>query len=119
MLGYSPPLKQLGRRLRNQMTDAEHTLWFNLRRKQWDGVPCYRQKPIGPYIVDFYFPAIRLVIDVDGSRHLAEAGMQADQKRNAYLQSPGLKVIRFENRQILPQTPVVLAVIRGELIRRR
>lgn len=72
-----------------------------------------------PYIVDFYLSVIRLVIEVDGSQPLTEAGMQADQKRTAYLQSVGLKVVRFENRQILPQTPVVLALIRGELIRRR
>ena len=119
MLRYDPPLKRLARRLRNGMTDAEHRLWFNLRRKQLDGVPCYRQKPIGPYIVDFYLPEIRLVIEVDGSQHLTEAGMEADTKRTAYLEKRGLKVIRFDNGQVLLETHAVLEVIWGELIRRR
>ena len=119
VLRYDPPLKRLARRLRSGMTDAEHRLWFNLRRKQLDGVPCYRQKPIGPYIVDFYLPEIRLVIEVDGSQHLTEAGMQADAKRTAYLESLGLKVIRFDNGQVLLETHAVLEVIWGELVRRR
>ena len=101
------------------MTDAEHRLWFNLRRKQLDGVPCYRQKPIGPYIVDFYLPEIRLVIEIDGSQHLTEVGIEADAKRTAYLEKLGLKVIRFDNYQVLQQTHAVLEVIWGELIRRR
>ena len=119
MLRYDPPLKRLARRLRSGMTDAEHRLWFNLRRKQLDGVPCYRQKPIGPYIVDFYLPEIRLVIEVDGSQHVTEAGMEADAKRTAYLESLGLKVIRFDNGQVLLETHAVLEVIWDELIRRR
>lgn len=101
------------------MTDAEHRLWFNLRRKRLDGVPCYRQKPIGPYIVDFYLPAIRLVIEVDGSQHATEAGTSVDRVRTAYLESLGLKVIRFDNRQVLLETNSVLEVIWRELICRR
>ena len=119
MLRYDPSLKRPARRLRGGMTDAEHRLWFNLRRKQLDGVPCYRQKPIGPYIVDFYLPQIRLVIEVDGSQHLTEPGMEADAKRTAYLEGLGLKVIRFDNRQVLLETHAVLEAIWGELIRRR
>ena len=119
MLEYDAPLKRLARRLRRGMTDAEHKLWFNLRRKQLDRVPCYRQKPIGPYIVDFYLPEIRLVIEIDGSQHLTETGIGADGRRTAYLQSLGLKVIRFDNRQVLLETHAVLEVIWGELIRRR
>jgi very-short-patch-repair endonuclease len=119
MLRYDPPLKRFARRLRSGMTDAEYRLWFNLRRKQLDGVPCYRQKPLGPYIVDFYLPEIKLVIEVDGSQHLTDDAMEADVKRTAYLESLGLKVIRFDNGQVLLETHAVLEVIWGELIRRR
>ena len=52
MLAYKPQLKPLARRLRAEMTDTEHRLWFRLRRKQLLGVQFYRQKPIGKYIVD-------------------------------------------------------------------
>ncbi len=119
MLEYDAPLKRLARRLRSGMTEAEHRLWFNLRRKQLDGVPCYRQKPIGPYIVDFYLPEIRLVIEIDGSQHLTETGMEADRTRTAYLEGLGLKVVRFDNRQVLQETHAVLEVIWRELICRR
>ena len=54
------------------MTDAEHRLWFRLRRKQLLGLQFYRQKPIGKYIVDFYAPAVALVIEVDGGQHFEE-----------------------------------------------
>lgn len=101
------------------MTDAEHRLWFHLRRKQFDGVPCYRQKPIGPYIVGFYLPAVRLVVEVDGSQHATETGSTVDRVRTAYLESVGLKVVRFDNRQVLLETEAVLEAIWRELICRR
>ena len=119
MLEYNAPLKRLARRLRRDMTDAEHRLWFRLRRKQLDGVPCYRQKPIGPYIVDFYLPAVRLVIEVEGSQHATETGSTVDRVRTAYLESVGLKVVRFDNRQVLLETEAVLEAIWRELICRR
>ncbi|HET6783235.1 MAG TPA: endonuclease domain-containing protein [Pseudoxanthomonas sp.] len=119
MLEYSAPLKRLARRLRRDMTDAEHRLWFHLRRKQLDGVCCYRQKPIGPYIVDFYLPAVGLVIEVDGSQHATEPGTTVDRVRTAYLRSLGLKVIRFDNRQVLLETEAVLEAIWSELTCRR
>ena len=119
MLEYNAPLKRLARRLRRDMTDAEHRLWFHLRRKQLDGVPCYRQKPIGPYIVDFYLPAVRLVIEVDGSQHATEPGTAVDRVRTAYLESVGLKVVRFDNRQVLLEMEAVLEAIWNELNCRR
>jgi len=66
MLPYNKPLKSNSRVLRANMTDAEQKLWYRLRRKQINGWQVYRQKPIGPYIVDFYCPATGLVIELDG-----------------------------------------------------
>ncbi|MET0582514.1 MAG: endonuclease domain-containing protein [Pseudoxanthomonas sp.] len=119
MLEYDAPLKRLARRLRRGMTDAEHRLWLHLRRKQFGGVPCYRQKPIGPYIVDFYLPAVGLIVEVDGSQYATERGTTVDRVRSAYLESVGLKVIRFDNRQVLLETDAVLEALRNELICRR
>jgi very-short-patch-repair endonuclease len=67
LLRYDPDLKPLARSLRAAMTNTEQTLWSRVRRKQVLGVQFYRQKPIGKYIVDFYAPRARLVIEVDGS----------------------------------------------------
>ena len=63
MLRYNPRLKTRARSLRTNLTDAEKHLWNRLRRKQILGVQFYRQRPIGHYIVDFYAPAVRLVVE--------------------------------------------------------
>lgn len=69
MLEYSRNLKEPSRELRKEMTEAEQKLWGHLRRKQILDIQFYRQKPLGPYIVDFYAPAAKLVVEVDGSQH--------------------------------------------------
>jgi hypothetical protein len=70
MLAYMPQLRPLARRLRAAMTDTEHRLWSRLRRKQLLGVQFYRQKPIGKCTVDFYAPAVALVIEADGGQQI-------------------------------------------------
>ena len=90
------------------MTDAEQRLWGRLRRKQLHGVQFYRQKPLGEYIVDFHAPAVRLVIEVDGSQHFEAAAMAADERRSAALLRMGLDVLRFDNRQVLLETDAVV-----------
>ena len=97
MLPYNNHLKQTARNLRKTMTDAELKLWFQLRGKKVAGVQFYRQKPIGPYVVDFYAPAAGLVIEVDGSQHLENGGRVRDRKRDIFLENLGLCVLRFDN----------------------
>ena len=111
MLPYSRKLKQNSRELRSNMTDAEEKLWYRLRRKQINGWQFYRQKTIGSYIVDFYCPAAMLVVELDGSQHFEPQHQAADQKRDAHLVSLGLRVLRFDNRQVLLEMDVVLGVI--------
>ncbi len=82
MLKYNPRLKTTARSLRAGLTDAEQRLWGRLRRKQISGVQFYRQKPIGNYIVDFYTPAARLVVEVDGSHHFELAQVRHDRQRS-------------------------------------
>ena len=93
------------------MTDAEQRLWYLLRRKQIHGLQFYRQKPLLSFIVDFYCPAARLVIEIDGSQHFEAAHKIKDDKRDAALAGLGLQVLRFDNRQVLTETDAVLAVI--------
>jgi len=107
MLPYNKQLKESARTLRKEMTDAEQTLWFHLRRKQILNIQFYRQKPIGPYIADFYAPAVKLVIEADGSQHFDETNREYDAVRDAFLEKNGLLVLRFDNRQILTETIAV------------
>ena len=69
MIEYKCKLKEQARR-RTQMTDSERALWERLRRKRVQAVQSYRQKPIGNYIVDFYAPKAKIVVEVDGSQHM-------------------------------------------------
>ena len=93
------------------MTDSERALWSRLRRKQLTGVQFYRQKPIGNYIVDFYAPRAKLVVEVDGSQHLDAAHLLADNKRDAYLARQGLLILRFNNFQVLRELEGVVEAI--------
>ena len=104
----SPALKYLARELRMSMTDAEHCLWSRLRRRQIAGIQFYRQRPIGNYVVDFYAPTVRLVIEVDGAQHMGQARKLHDARRTAHLAELGLRVLRFDNRQVLLETDAVL-----------
>ena len=108
---YPPTLKHNARALRAAMTDAEQLLWFRLRRKQLRGVQFYRQKPLGPYIVDFYATQGKLVIELDGSQHYTPEGMAADKQRDAFLTNQRLLVLRFNNLQVLQETAGVLTTI--------
>jgi very-short-patch-repair endonuclease len=112
ILPYDQRLKSNSRRLRGNMTDAEQKLWQCLRRKQINGWQFYRQKPLGPYIVDFYCAAANLVIELDGGQHFEATYQAADQQRDEYLRGLGLTVLRFDNRQVLLEMEAVLEVIR-------
>jgi len=115
---YEESLKDPARRLRSHMTDAEQILWQRLRRKQVHGVQFYRQKPLLTYIVDFYCPAAKLVVELDGSQHAEPEHREKDRSRDEALAELGLKVLRFDNRQALLETDAVLKVI-GEWVEAR
>ena len=101
MKPYNKYLKEASRDLRNNMTDAEKMLWSRLRNKQILDLQFYRQKPILNYIVDFYCPAANLVIECDGSQHFTDEGLEADRIRDEALAQLGLKVLRFDNGQVM------------------
>ena len=111
MLKYNADLKGTSRLLRKHLTDSEEALWSRLRRKQLLGVQFYRQKPIVDYIVDFFAPRARLVVEVDGSQHLATHHTQRDKSRDTHLASLGLKVVRFNSREVLQDMDAVVEAI--------
>jgi very-short-patch-repair endonuclease len=100
MLPFNKRLKKVARELRKNMTDAERLLWSKVRRKQLKGYQFYRQKNIGNYIVDFYCPSGKLVIEIDGGQHYSEVGKRTDETRDKYLSRLGFTVLRFSDREI-------------------
>ncbi len=98
------------RQLRNTPTDAEIRLWSRLRRKQLNGFRFRRQQPIGPYIVDFFCPEAKLIVEVDGGQHNVDE--EKDATRTRWLEARCYCVIRFWNNDVLSNTDgVVLAVL--------
>jgi very-short-patch-repair endonuclease len=114
-LPFSKRLKEFARELRRNMTDAERRLWAGIKRKQLNGYQFYRQKNIGPYIVDFYCPAAKLIVEIDGGQHYSEDGLRKDAIRDRYLAGLGFTVIRFSDRQVLENTDGVLQSIYNRL----
>lgn len=93
------------------MTVAEQLLWSRLRRKQILGLQFYRQKPLLNYIVDFYCPAVNLVIECDSGQHYTEDGLEAHRNRELTLNELGLLTLRFSNHQILTEIDAVVKKI--------
>ncbi len=84
--------------LRNGMTKEERHLWYDFLRDY--PVKFIRQKVMGKYIADFYSPRAKLIIEIDGSQHYTEEGLQKDELRTEILEGYDLTVIRITNRQI-------------------
>ena len=94
-LPYNPKLKERARALRKQGILSEVLFWQAVKNKQFHGLDFHRQKIIGNYIVDFYCPAIDLVVEIDGSTHDNKG--KYDSQRDEYLKSLGLNVIHFKD----------------------
>ena len=107
-LPFKKELKEKARQLRKNMTEAERYLWSKIRRKQLKGYQFYRQKNIGSYIVDFYSPGAKLIIEIDGSQHYSKGGIQKDELRDRYLNHLGFRVLRFSDREVFKDINGVL-----------
>ena len=101
-------MSSLARKLRTSGTDAEIRLWSRLRRRQLDGFRFRRQQPMGRYVVDFFCPEAKLIIEVDGGQHGESA---TDEHRTRWLEAHGYRVIRFWNNDVLANTEGVLLTI--------
>jgi very-short-patch-repair endonuclease len=117
-LGYLPYEKRLtayARANRKEPTPAENLLWQKvLRNRQFHGYKFLRQKPIGPYVADFYCAKLNLVIEIDGDTHAEQAGY--DEQRTAYLNNIGLRVLRYGNREVLSNLPGIYEHLQTQLV---
>ena len=88
------------RALRRNMTLPEGLLWRVLRERP-DGLKFRRQHPVGRYIVDFYCPGARLVVEIDGESHSMGDRPQRDVRRDEWLRGQGLRILRFAAADVL------------------
>lgn len=95
---YNKGYLERARLLRNNMTKEEKRLWYDFLSMHKSRF--VRQKIIENYIVDFYCPSKKLVIELDGSQHYTENGLEYDQIRAEILYAHNLKILRFKNYEI-------------------
>jgi very-short-patch-repair endonuclease len=109
-------LKDNRKSLRNSLTPAEAKLWSLISNSRLSGRKFRRQHSVGPYILDFYCPAERLCIELDGNVHFMDKGYERDEARTEFLKAMNIKVIRFENKDVFENTEGVLEEIRKQFI---
>ena len=105
-------LKEYRKALRNKGTSAEAFLWKQLSNSRLEGRKFRRQHSINNYIVDFFCPSERLIIELDGEVHLNATAAEKDQARTEYLENLDYKVIRFENKMVFENLQSVLLEIK-------
>jgi very-short-patch-repair endonuclease len=111
IIPYRSDLKELARKLRNNATKAERVLWHSLQGKQCFGYDFHRQKPLGNYILDFFCQELMLAIEVDGVSHNQESVQIKDKEKEEFLNSIGVKVLRFLDDEIYPENRDALRAI--------
>lgn len=102
-------LKPRARQMRSQPTPAEKLLWERIKNKQLLGYKFRRQQVIDGFIVDFYCYEAQLVIEVDGKIH--DYTQVQDAIRQEFLESLGLRVVRFKNEDVVLEMEAVLQAI--------
>ncbi len=107
--GTTPEVATAARDLRAKLTLAEQVLWGALQRRQLHGLKFRCQHPVGPFVLDFYCPTCKLVIEVDGPIH--ELQTEQDEARTQHLAAYGYRVLRFRNGEVLNDLGSVLARI--------
>ena len=112
-LGASPAITSRAQYLRRTMTETEKILWSKIRNKQQNGMYFRRQHPYNIYILDFYCFKSNLAIEIDGEIHLRQKVY--DEERTKFLESSGLKVLRFTNEDIKTRIDWVLMIIKKHL----
>jgi len=108
----SKSLEPNRKELRNALTSAEAFLWTQLKKRQLSGKKFRRQYSVGPYVLDFFCPEVRLAVELDGAAHFTVIGQELDAKRDRYLEEKGIVVLRFENRDVFENLEFVLEAIR-------
>jgi very-short-patch-repair endonuclease len=106
------PPTAFARKLRREMTEAEHRLWTVLRGRRFAEFKFRRQVPIGPYIADFLCFSHRVIVEVDGSQHSESI---ADEMRDAWLKAEGFSVVRLWNGDVMRNHEAALDAVFAEL----
>jgi very-short-patch-repair endonuclease len=106
------------KKLRNKGTSAEAELWRHISNKKLEGRKFRRQHSVGRYVLDFYCPAEKLAIELDGEDHYWQEGIDKDLKKELFLQGHSIRVLRFENKWVFQDLEYVLKTIAASFYQR-
>ena len=115
LMANSRNLVTFARKLRQNQTEAEKTIWLKLRGKQIGDVKFRRQQPIGPYIVDFVCFERKIIIEIDGGQHNESELKRKDEERTVWLEERGYQILRFWDNEVLKNINSVLQRIKEAL----
>ncbi len=102
----TPKVFARAKELHRSMTEAEARLWSHLRAHRMKDIHFRNQHAIGGYIVDFCAPRLKLIIELDGSKHLEQ--QEYDAERTAFLEAKGYRILRFWNNDVMNNIEAVL-----------
>jgi very-short-patch-repair endonuclease len=108
-----PQLAKFRVKLRKNLTPAEAAFWGRVRRSSLDGRKFRRQHSIGKYIFDFYCPAEKLAIELDGEGHFVDHPRLNDRSKREFAEAHGIRVLHFENERVFKDIDWVIEVIRS------
>ncbi len=103
--------KERRQSLRNSLPSAELILWSRLKNRQICAQKFRRQFSFGPYVVDFYCPALKLAIEIDGDSHFQPGEQEKDRTRQQFIESTGVQFLRFRNIEVRQNLRGVLETI--------
>jgi ATP-dependent DNA helicase RecQ len=99
--------------LRREMSPPERLLWAQLSGRKFEGLKFRRQHPFAPYVLDFYCVEKKLVIEVDGEAHSMGDNPQRDARRDGFLKSKGLRVLRLSAELVFQDMDAALRSIQS------
>ncbi|MBU0963959.1 DUF559 domain-containing protein [Patescibacteria group bacterium] len=106
-------MKERRQTLRNSVPKAESILWSYLKNKRLYGYKFRRQYSVGPYVIDFYCPKLKLAIEIDGPSHIGRG--KYDKERQKYIESIGISFLRFINENVYNNLEGVIETICNKL----
>ena len=103
--------KDKRRKLRQDIVKAEKIIWDKIRNRQIEDCKFRRQYSVDKFVIDFYNPILKLAIEIDGESHFQEDAVEYDRERQIYIESLGIKFIRFTNNDVYENLDGVLESI--------
>ena len=108
--------KEKRRFLRNNLPNAEVMIWSRLKGRQLLGYKFRRQYSVDRYVVDFYCPELKLAVEIDGDSHFQNSAVDSDRHRQAFIESFGIRFLRFTNEDVIKNLDGVIEAVRRTVL---